>query len=275
MMMFRRLISGAAVAAICLPVPLAKASERDGGPVPVAVGTNFRGVAPDRVKRIEASLRERGVKDLGLAGVAVSDKATTQVVFHVRSLVDETEATAAVSDYGTHIEVLSDGKRVGEIVVTFCKEKGEAELVDCALEGLPEAIGLIPVDEGASVPTPLVEAESKPKRETEKVPLAPLGADGVAGIAVAVVGVGFGVFGARDLIRGDVDASEGMVFVEGDDFSKRGIGFVVVGGVLMATGAALIARGVIRTRRKQRERAVQAEIQATPSFSGLRFTGRF
>ncbi len=244
---------------------------------PVAVETRFKGDDPARVGRVEPELERRAIEALQYRGVEVDGASTTTVVVQVLNVAEGEagQADKAVSDYGTHIEVQIDGEKVGE-KVTMCMHKGEAELVGCALSGLPDVMHLLPKDdeEEEEVPDKPVP-DPGPADKGKKVALAPLGVLGVAGIVVAAAGLGLGVAGSLDLARGEVDDDDWAVGTERTDYSPRGIGLVVGGGAALAVGAALIAVGVIRTKKKQRERSTRVQLDASPGFAGVRFLGRF
>lgn len=241
---------------------------------PVAVETRFKGDDPARVERVEPELRRRAIESLGYRDVEVDEASNITVIFQVLNVAEDEQADKAVSDYGTHIEVHVDGEKVGE-KLTMCMQKGEAELVGCALSGLPGVMELLPqeeVREDHVAPPVAVVPEEK---NDDKVALAPLGVLGVVGIVVAAAGVGLGVVGGIDLARGKADEPDGLIGVEQTDYSPRGIGFAAAGGVGLVTGAVLIAVGVTRTKKKQREQSTRVQIDASPGFSGLRITGRF
>lgn len=241
---------------------------------PVAVEAQFKGVDQARVDRVEPELRQRVIETLEIRGVESDEASNIVVVVHVLDIAEDEQADKAVSDYGTSIEVQIDGEKVGE-KITPCMQKGEAQLVGCALSSLPDVMHLLPQDE---VEEPS-EVDPDPPGETpakeDKVALAPLGPLGVAGVVVAAAGVGLGVAGGLDLARGDVEESEDLEQGSRENYRPRGVGFVVAGGVAVAVGVALIAIGVTRTKKKQRERAARVQINASPNFAGLRVSGRF
>ncbi len=241
---------------------------------PVAVETRFKGDDPARVKRVEPELRRRAIESLGYRDVEVEETSNITIIFQVLNVAENEQADKAVSDYGTHIEVHVDGEKVGE-KLTMCMQKGEAELVGCALSGLPGVMELLPQEDVPADPAAPIPSETVPEKNNDKVALAPLGALGVAGIVVAAVGVGLGVAGGVDLARGKSDEADGLIGVEQTDYSPRGIGFASAGGVALVAGAVLIAVGVTRTKKKQREQSARVQIDASPGFSGLRITGRF
>jgi len=241
---------------------------------PVAVETRFKGDDPARVERVEPELRRRAIELLGYRDVEVDDASNITVIFQVLNVAENQQADKAVSDYGTHIEVHVDGKKVGE-KLTMCMHKGEAELVGCTLSGLPGVMDLLPREDVADEPVAPNPSQTVPEKKDEKVALAPVGALGVVGIVVAAAGLGLGAAGGVYFARGEDDDADGLVGVEQTDYSPRGIGFLAAGGVAVVAGAVLIAVGVTRTKKKQREQSTRVQIDASPGFSGLRLTGRF
>lgn len=266
--LYRSCLAGLAVIAVSVP---AQAQPRYR---PVAVEAKFKGVDQARVDRVEPELRQRARETLENRGVGADETSNIVVVVQVLDIAEDEQADKAVSDYGTSIEVQIDGEKVGE-KITPCMQKGEAQLVGCALSGLPELMHLFPQDE---VEEPS-EVEADPPQETSKddgkVALAPLGPLGVAGVVVAAAGVGLGVAGGIDLARGEVEESEGLERGRREDYRPRGVGVAVAGGAAVAVGVVLIAIGVTRTKKKQRERAARVQIDANPNFAGLRLSGRF
>jgi len=269
----RSSLAGLAIWAFSLPAhaqPHAQPRYR-----PVSVETRFKGVEQARVDRVESELRQRALETLENRGVADDDTSSTTVVIQVLDIAEDEQADKAVGDYGTSIEVRIDGEKVGE-KITPCMQKGEAELIGCALSGLPDVMQLLPqeeVGEPSEVePSSPIDASGD---EKDKVALAPFGPLGIAGVVVAAAGVGLGVAGGIDLSRGEVDKAQGREGSKHTDYKPRGIGLLAAGGVAVAVGVVFIAVGVIRTKKKQRERAARVQIDASPNFAGLRFSGRF
>lgn len=264
----RSCLAGLAIGAFSVPVH-AQPRYR-----PVAVEARFKGVDQARVDRVEPELRQRALETLENRGVESDEASSTVVVIQVLDVAEEEQADKAVSDYGTSIEVRIDGEKVGE-KITPCMQKGEAQLIGCALSSLPDVMHLLPQAQ-AEKPTEIVpDPPGETSDEKGKVALAPLGAWGVAGVVVAAAGMGLGVAGGIDLARGEVEETEDRERDRRDDYRPRGVGFLAAGGAAVAVGVALIALGVIRTKKKQRERAARVQINASPGFAGLRFTGRF
>jgi|GEM_PF-2318620 len=272
MNLLRSSIAGLLTLAIAGPV-------HAGGPRyrAVSVQTEVKGPDADRIGRLQPQLEKRAGESLRLEGVQADPSSSVSVVFHVINTAEESDAGAAVSDYGTHIEVWVDGEEVGE-EITLCTRKGEAELIECALSGLPKVLHLIPVEASAATAAQPVEdsADSEGSEDLPQVVAPPLGVLGIAGIVVAAGGLGLGVAGGIDLSRGMVESGAGQArSVEQVDHRPRGMGLLIGGGVALAAGAALIAVGVIRTKKKQRERRSRVQLDASPGFAGLRLTGRF
>lgn len=241
----------------------------------VTIETRFKRDSPARIGRVQPELERRAVEALESRGVSVDEASTTTIVFQVVNVAEEEQADKAVSDYGTHIEVLVDGKKVGE-KLTACMQKGEAELVRCALDGLPGVMHLLPQDEEPEHAAPPDPTPKQKHDTTTPPPRDPWGLAGISvGAAVAATGLGFGIAGAVDLSRGTLRSrSENPTSDDYVDHSPRGTGFIIVGGVALAAGVALIAVGIARTK-KQREKTTRVQLDASPSFSGLRLTGRF
>lgn len=264
----RSCLAGLAVATLSVP---AQAQPRYR---PVAVEARFKGVDQARVDRVEPELRQRARETLEIRGVESDESSDIVVVVRVLDIAEDEQADKAVSDYGTSIEVQIDGEKVGE-KITPCMQQGEAQLVGCALSGLPDVMHLLPQDDVAE-PS---ETDPDPGQETaedqEKVALAPLGPLGVAGVVVAAAGVGLGVVGGIDFARGEVEEPEGLERGRRENYKPRGVGFLAAGGAAVAVGIALIAVGVTRTKKKQRERAARVQVDANPNFAGLRLSGRF
>ena len=78
-----------------------------------------------------------------------------------------------------------------------------------------------------------------------------------------------------DLARGEVEGSESPERGRRENYKPRGVGFLAAGGAAVVVGVALIAIGVTRTKKKQRARAARVQIDASPSFAGLRVSGKF
>jgi len=243
---------------------------------PVSVEARFKGVDEARVERVEPELRQRALETLEIRGVKADESSNIVVVIQVLDIAEEEQADRAVSDYGTSIEVQIDGEKVGE-KITPCMQKGEAQLIGCALSSLADVMHLLPQEEVETSS----DRETDPAqgaigdKEGDEVALAPLGALGIAGIVVAATGVGFGVAGGIDLARGEVLESQGRERNRRDDYRPRGVGFLAAGGAAVAVGVALIAVGVTRTKKKQRERTARVRLDASPNFAGLHVSGRF
>ncbi|MGH1348758.1 MAG: hypothetical protein ACRBN8_44895 [Nannocystales bacterium] len=255
------------------PAPAYARSSNDGV---VAVETNFRGVDEERAKRIEPALQRRAGESLKLSGFDVVPDSDVTIVFHVRSVAEDPSPATVVSDYGTHIEVLVDGERVGEQIVTFCDQKGEAELVDCALGGLEEALPLIPREE---TPTPgSTTAFETPQVDEDNDSSArkPGAAFILGGGAAVVAGVGGLVTGAVLHVyedtgdRKDADLGEGQF--DEQQSRKLTIPLMVGGAVVVAGGVALIIIGAQKNK-KQRKTALLPSL--SPEFSGLTLRGKF
>lgn len=239
---------------------------------PVAIEAQFKGPDSERIERLQPQLETRASEILQLKGVGVDSSSTTTVVFHVLNTTETPDPGAAVSNYGTHIEVYIDGELVGE-EITLCTRKGEAELIECALSGLPKLMHLLPQDEApATEPKVITPADT----DSDRVVAAPLGPLGIVGIVAAVAGVGLGIAGGIELSRGRVESeAEDLRSVDRIDHSQAGVGFAVAGGIALVAGVALIAVGVTKTKKKQRERSTRMQLDAAPGFAGLRLTGRF
>ena len=242
----------------------------------VAVETRFKRDYPARIERLKPEFERRAIEELEKRGVTVDETSNTTVVFQVVNASEEVQPDKAVSDYATHIEVQVDGERVGDYKIIGCLQKGEAELIGCALSGLPDVMHLIPREEEpehAEAPEQTPEGKSD---TTTPPPRDPWGLAGISvGAAVAAAGLGFGIAGAVDLSRGTLRSrSENPTSDNYVDHSQRGTGFIIVGGVALAAGVALIAVGIARTK-KQRKKTTRVQLDASPSFSGLRLTGQF
>lgn len=242
----------------------------------VAVETRFKRDYPARIERLKPELERRAIEALEKHGITIDETSNTTVVFQVVNVSEDVQPDKAVSDYATHIEVQVDGEKVGDYKVIGCLQKGEAELIGCALSGLPDVMHMIPKEEGpehAEAPGQTTEEKGD---TTTPAPRDPWGiASFSVGAIVAATGLGFGIAGAVDLSRGTLSSrSENPISDDYVDHSQRGTGFIVVGGVGLAAGVALIAVGVARTK-KLRKKTTRVQVDASPSFSGLRLTGRF
>ena len=242
---------------------------------PVAVETRFKRDDPARIERVKPELERGAIKALEDQGIKIDETSSTRIVFQVVNVSEEIQPDKAVSDYGTHIEVQIDGEKVG-YKITGCQRKGEAELIGCALSGLPEVMHLIPQEKESEHAEPPGPIPQDAPTTTTPSPRDPWGIAGISvGAVVAATGLGFGIAGAVDLSRGTLDSkSKDPNSVDQLDHSQRGAGFLIVGGVALAAGVALIAVGVARTK-KQREKKARVHLDASPNFAGLRLTGRF
>lgn len=239
---------------------------------PVTVETSLKGLEPERAQRLQPLLEKRATEALKLQGVESDPESSTRVVFHTISVAETLDPNAAISDYGTHIEVYIDGEEVGE-EITLCTRKSEAELIDCALSGLPAVMHLLPQEEStaaSSTSEPATTVEEPPA-----VPLAPLGRLGVAGLVVGGVGLGVGITGAVFLARGTVDEPVNPGAFDRTDYSNLGIGLLATGGTVLAAGIAMTVAGIVRTKKMQRTRNTRLQLDTAPGFAGLRLTGRF
>lgn len=244
---------------------------------PVSIETRVEEVDPSRAGRIEPQLEAAGRRALNVHGVETSEDAEATIVFHVRGMAEgdpKENAAKAVSDYGTHIEVLVDGSLVGE-EVTLCVSKGEAELVECALAGLPAVLELLPREDVvvADVTSPEQE-RPEPSRspEFEKSPLVWVGAGLlVAGGATLAAGIPMHL---RDK-TGSVSSEETGLLFERERYPRSStIPLLVVGSGLAVTGVALLATGLVRNARaKQKSTAVAPVVSG--DFAGLSIQGKF
>lgn len=238
---------------------------------PVAVETRLKDLEPERAERLQPLLEKHATEALQLRDVETDQDSSTTVVFHVISVAQELDPNAAISDYGTHIEVHIDGEKVGE-EITLCTRKSEAELIDCALSGLPKVMELLPQEASQSQE----DSPTGPEHEEEKkVPLAPLGRLGVAGIAIGAVGIGTAIAGGYFLARGEVDETANPAGTNRSDYSRPGIGLLAAGGALVATGVVLTVVGVLRTKKQKRKQSTRVLIDTSPNFAGLHVSGRF
>ena len=265
-------------AAVLLPAQDASASEPSH--VPVSIETNFEDEDPDRTKRVQPVLEKSVVDALEHRHhVAVSDNATTKMVFVVRNLEEDPKAKRklAVMDYGVLIEVRIDGEKKGDKVV-FCTDKGEAELVDCAIEGIPEILQYVPVQESGDGPEPNDPPPPQPPDKTGPKPdrVAPIGPWGIVGIVVATGGLATTIAGAVDLARGE-QVEPGVGFQEVNDYRPRGrillgtgIGLLVVGTVALAVDVGIRAK-----KRKRQSKTSHFQIELQPGGATAGFRGRF
>ncbi len=248
---------------------------------PVALETNFEDEDPARTKRVQPVLDKSATDALKRRhGIEVVTTASTTIAFFVRNLEEDPKAKRelAVMNYGVLIEIRTDGKKVGDKVV-FCTQKGEAELVDCAIEGIPQILEYLPVQDAP----PDIEGTSTPGQgndeitDTKPVRPAAIGPMGIAGIVLGSAGLGTTIAGAVDLGRGRVvEPSTRTGFDRGTDYRPRGrallgagLGMAVVGAVLVAVDVGLRAK-----KRKQRP-LVEANVSVRPGFAGVYVGGRF
>lgn len=248
---------------------------------PVSVETNFEGEDPERTGRIEPALDKRASEVLQLRhGVTVENEASTAVVMSVRVLEESPKAAdgRAVTDYGVQIEVIVDGETVGDEIVP-CPEKGEAELVDCAVDGLASILHHIPV-----LPAEDSEGDLGPKDGTtdngttvnktgDEDRIAPIGVLGGVGIVLAAGGLGSTVAGSVDLARGKVTEDPSTSGEERSrDYRRRGAVLLGVGLSAIVVGTVLV---VTDTRKRAKRRKTSASITVSQEFSGITVTGRF
>lgn len=242
---------------------------------PVSVDTEFDGIDQARIDRLDPLLRERAREALEEQSIEVIEDADTTLVVHVQSLEDgppEAHADKAVSDYGTHIEVLIDGEAAGE-EITLCTQKGEAELLDCALLGLPAVLERLPYEDAAPADTPPPEVVQPKPARTQSSPLDTLGPEGIVGITVAAAGLALGTVGVVYVSRG-IERNEQPGFVEETNYERPGIVYLVTGTVGLAAGAGLIALGILRGQKK-RHAHERARLNVAPTLGGLSLSGRF
>ena len=264
-----RIVMGCAAWSLALPAAAAPNYR------PVTVETRFKDVDPARVERVRPELHLRATQTLETKGVGFDPDSNVTVLVQVLDVSEHQRPDKAVGDYATHVEVQIDGEVVGD-KLTPCMRRGEAELVGCALSGLPEIMHLIPQEEEVAPADPEPQTQPEPQPQaTDKPPLAPLGPVGVAGVVVAAVGLGLGVAGGIDLARGNVDEPEDLTQVRRENHDARGVAFVAGGAVALLVGGALIGVGVVKTKKKQRKRTTRMQFDATPNYAGLRFSGRF
>lgn len=271
----------ALIASSSLPSPV-QAGERTGAQ-PVSIETNFRGVEADRIQRVEPALEKRARDSLQLSGVTVSEDAETVMVFHVRSLAEEPNSTTAVADYGTHIEVLIDGERVGEPIVTFCDQKGEAELVECTLEGLDEAVALLPQEPQETSSSPTNTTSPPPTKTTSQAsdsdktdnPGLPFIISGAAAVALGAGGVIAGsVLHVRERQEQGFELDVGEGTVEERHSKALTIPMIAVGSLALLGGVALIIVGAQKNK-NHKKRTTVVTPSFGPQFAGFSLQGRF
>lgn len=264
----------ALLAATSLPSP-AQARE-PAGTKPVSIETNFRGVEADRMRRVEPALEKRARDSLQLSGITVGENAEAVMVFHVRSLAEEPSSAAAVADYGTHIEVLVDGERIGEPVVTFCDQKGEAELVECTLEGLDEAIALLP-REAVEAPREPRGTELPPQTDEQgsAKPGTPFIIGGAVAIAVGAGGlIAGGVLHAREQQEQGFEPGAGEGVFKEQHSRALTVPMLVGGSLALLGGVALVVVGAQKNK-NHKKRTTALTPSFGPRFTGLSLQGRF
>lgn len=248
---------------------------------PVSVQTNFEGEEPERTRRIEPALEKRASEVLQLRhGITVEDEASAAVVMSVRALEESPKAADgnAVTDYGVQIEVIVDGEAVGDEIVP-CPEKGEAELVDCAVDGLASILHHIPTlpaedserDPGSDDRPPDNETRGDDVPDEDRV--SPIGVLGGVGIVLAAGGLGSTIAGSLDLARGKVtDDPSSSGEERSRDYRRRGAVLLGVGLSAIVVGTVLV---VTDTRKRAKRRKTSAAITVSQEFSGITVTGRF
>jgi hypothetical protein len=226
---FRGWTVAAVVAPLALVAPRASASI-DPGPeparryVPVDLRTDFADEDPGRARRIRPLLKRTAAEALGHEhGVEVLDGADAILVIYVRNLEEDPNAkrSLAVMDYGVRLEVQVNGNSVGDEVV-FCTQKGEAELVECAIGGLDAVLQYLPTE---AVPPPDRQKLPPPQLPEQPVTpdrLAPIGPVAASGIALGVGGVVATALGGADLARGQVSSAVPGTGNERTDYRQRG-----------------------------------------------------
>jgi hypothetical protein len=246
--------------------------------VPVEVEANFDGQDPGRTKRLRPALERAAREALQLRhDVEVVDRSDVAIVFYVRSLEEGAKAKSdpAVIDYGVRIEVRVDGERAGDKVVP-CAEKGEAELVDCAVDGIPAILTHVPTEELPPEPSPPPPSESdtSPQPHAERVP--PIRGWGIAGIVLAAGGVATTIAGAVYLARGEVTEHPNLIGRnEVTDYRVPGRALLGAGLSVLVVGTVMIAADVAVQAKKRKRTTARIELDAGPGFAGARLRARF
>lgn len=246
---------------------------------PVAVQTNFEGQDPERTKRLQASLEKRAVEVLQHQyDIEVRDpaEAKAEIVIYVRDLEEGPTKKLAVLDYGVRVEVQIDGENVGDQIVP-CMEKGEAELVDCAIGGIPAVLEHLPTEE---VPTeapkdpPVQEGNPDGPEDQPTDRVAPIGGLGVVGIVVGAGGIATLIAGGVYLGRGEVTDDVGG-FDDAQDFRPRGRVLVGVGAGLLGVGMIALGVDVGLRAKKRKKTAARLRLNTGPGIAGIGLSGRF
>lgn len=262
---------------LALPSPAIAAPEDAASAYrPVSIETQVEGVDPSRADRLEPQLEAAGRRALKVHGVETTEGEGATIVFHVRGMAEgdpKENAAKAVSDYGTHIEVLIDGASVGE-EVTLCVSKGEAELVECALGGIPAVLGLLPredvVPDVASSQPPGPDQPQPAK--AEKSPLVWVGAGLlVAGGATLAAGIPMHL---HDESGSVADGDTGLAFERERYPRSTTIPLLLVGSGLAVTGVALLTTGLVKNARARKKSTAIAPVVST-GFAGVSIQGRF
>lgn len=250
--------------------------------VPVALETRFKYDTPERRQRIQPTLEKRTTDALkSRHGIDVVESGDATIVLHLIDLAEKPTAETALVDYAVLLEVQVDGKVVGDADVT-CMGKGEAELVDCTIEGLPAILDHIPTrpvrgrepagtneglpDEGGDGGT------SVDANDNDRV--APLGPWGISGIVVGAGGIATLIAGGVDLGRGEV-AEDTFGQDETRDFRPRGRALVGVGVGLVVVGALAVGIDAGMRANKRKEASARLRLDAGPRFVGASLVGRF
>ncbi len=245
---------------------------------PVAVETQFEGVASSRIDRLEPQLQAAARRELAVHDVELDDDSGTVLVFHVRSVAEgdpEANAESAVSDYGTHIEVLIDGEVAGE-EVTLCVSKGEAELVECALSGVPKVLELLPREEVVPPPDagPPESGSVDGPRSTE-AKISPLVWAGAGVLVAGAATLGAGVWMHLYDEAGSAGSVERGLSSERQGYPRSTtVPMLVVGSGLAAAGVALLVTGLVKgARAKKKSTAISPTLSS--GFAGVSIQGRF
>jgi hypothetical protein len=171
------------------------------------------------------------------------------------------------------IEVRVDGERAGDKVVP-CAEKGEAELVDCAIDGIPSILAHVPTREVPPEPTPPTkDAPPPPSTAPEHVPR--IRGLGIAGIVVAAGGLATTIAGAVYMARGEVTDPTLVGRNETTDFRVPGRVLLGVGVAALVVGTVMIAADAGVQAKKRKQARARIELDAGPGFAGARLRGRF
>lgn len=237
----------------------------------VTLETDFEGQNEARTQRVQPALEARIRESLEARhDIELDPDARTELVVSIRNVDEAENAAESVGDYGAGLVVRVDGEVVGEKIV-HCMQVGEAQLVECAVEGLDEVVPWIPVEEASEA---AVVEETPPPPQTElPEPIGPLGIAGAVLVGVGVAGV---AAGAVLLTRPETEAYDTTTYsgLERRSFRVPGIAAVGVGAALLIGGSIMLGKD-LADRKKQRKRAASVAPMVTPQGAWISITGRF